>query len=168
MLKTIQLKEGVCMLISLRKMILFVSFLGLLFVSACVQKTQNLSKEAESWRVPVKAGKDEGTVDKEFFKTLIDSRPDNIAIVDVRTPQEFQNGHIKGAINIPVNDIYKDCNLVVSKLPKNKDIIFVCVSGNRSEEIYFGLKEDCKYPEINRLFFLDAHVDYTGGKFEIR
>jgi hypothetical protein len=34
--------------------------------------------------------------------------------------------------------------------------------------MYFGLKEDCKYPEMNRLFFLDAHVDYSSGKCEIK
>lgn len=118
--------------------------------------------------VAVKAGKDEGTVDKEFFKTLIDNRPGNILIVDVRNPQEFQNGHINGAINIPVDDIYKDCSLVTSKLPGDKYVIFVCVSGGRAGEMYFGLKEDCKYPETDRLFFLDAHVSYAGGKCEIK
>jgi 3-mercaptopyruvate sulfurtransferase SseA len=119
--------------------------------------------------VPVKAavikpGKEEGTVDVEFFKTLIDERPDDILIVDVRSEREFNSGHIKGAININVDDIYKDCSLVSSKLPKDKYIIFMCSTGGRAGEMYFGLKEDCNYPHMDKLFFLDANVDCSSGK----
>lgn len=126
------------------------------------------SEKTASAPSAIKLGADEGTVDKEFFKTLIDERPDNIVIVDVRSPSEFATGHVKGAINIPVDDMYKDCNNVTSKLPKDKYVIFMCASGGRAGEMYFGLKEDCKYPEMNRLFFLDAHVDYSSGKCEIK
>ncbi|MBC7195768.1 MAG: sulfurtransferase, partial [Deferribacterales bacterium] len=126
------------------------------------------AKTAAPTASAIKAGADEGTVDKEFFKSLIDSRPDNIVIVDVRSPSEFQAGHVNGAINIPVDDMYKDCNLVTSKLPKDKYVIFMCATGGRAGEMYFGLKEDCKYPEMSRLYFLDAHVDYSSGKCEIK
>lgn len=123
--------------------------------------------------VPVKAavikpGKEEGTVDVEFFKTLIDERPDDILIVDVRSEREFNSGHIKGAININVDDIYKDCSLVSSKLPKDKYIIFMCSTGGRAGEMYFGLKEDCNYPHMDKLFFLDANVDFSSGKCVIK
>lgn len=93
---------------SLRKMILFI--LGLLIISACVQKTVNSPKKSEPWRVEIKAGKDEGTVDKEFFKTIVDQLLDN---KQVTTPKKFEYSHIKEAINISVKEIYKDCNLVV-------------------------------------------------------
>lgn len=50
-------------------------------------------------------------------------------ILDVRTKGEFQGGHIKNAINIPVDSISSN----LSKL-KNKDkpIITCCASGMRS------------------------------------
>jgi rhodanese-related sulfurtransferase len=96
----------------------------------------------------VKMGADEGTVDTEFFKTLIDSRPANITIVDVRSPAEFQNGHINGAVNIDVNKMYKEG----------------CASGGRAGEMYFGLVEDCGFAEKDRISFLDAHVNFAGGK----
>jgi len=126
------------------------------------------TKAAAATDSAIKAGSDEGTVDKEFFKTLIDSRPDNIVIVDVRTPSEFQNGHVEGAINIPVDDMYKDCGLVTSKLPKDKYVIFMCATGGRAGEMYFGLKDDCKYPNMDKLFFLDAHIDYSSGKCVVK
>lgn len=50
-------------------------------------------------------------------------------IIDVRSPQEFDRGHIKGSKNIPVNIIQREVNSI-KKL--NKPIITVCQSGARS------------------------------------
>lgn len=50
-------------------------------------------------------------------------------IIDVRSPQEFDRGHIKGSKNIPVNIIQREVN-AIKKL--NKPIITVCQSGTRS------------------------------------
>lgn len=49
-------------------------------------------------------------------------------IVDVRTPGEFKNGHVKGSINVPLDTLSKSMN----KIPKNKPVITCCASGNRS------------------------------------
>ena len=50
-------------------------------------------------------------------------------IVDVRTPGEFNSGHIKGSLNIPLDQIgTKIAFLKGKKVP----IITVCRSGNRS------------------------------------
>ncbi|WKV12109.1 rhodanese-like domain-containing protein [Marivirga harenae] len=60
------------------------------------------------------------------MKALVD---EGAIIVDVRTKGEFQQGHIKNAMNIPVDSIGSN----LSKL-KNKDktIITCCASGMRS------------------------------------
>lgn len=49
-------------------------------------------------------------------------------ILDVRTPSEFQSGHIKGAINIPLDQLSSK----LSKLKKDTAIITCCASGMRS------------------------------------
>jgi len=49
-------------------------------------------------------------------------------ILDVRTKGEFQGGHVKGAINIPLDQLRSN----IGKLDKNKAIITCCVSGMRS------------------------------------
>ena len=49
-------------------------------------------------------------------------------IVDVRTPAEFNGGHIRGAINIPLQGIEKN----LGKLKKDQVIITCCASGMRS------------------------------------
>ena len=50
-------------------------------------------------------------------------------ILDVRSKEEFAGGHVKGAINIPVDTLSGN----VSKLgDKNTYIITCCMSGGRS------------------------------------
>jgi rhodanese-related sulfurtransferase len=49
-------------------------------------------------------------------------------ILDVRTKGEFQSGHLRNSINIPVDKL--EGNL--KKLDKNKPIITCCASGARS------------------------------------
>ena len=51
----------------------------------------------------------------------------NYVIVDVRTKEEYDTGHVKDAINIPVDTINDKV-----ELDKNKTIIVYCRSGKRS------------------------------------
>jgi phage shock protein E len=60
------------------------------------------------------------------FKQLI---ADGALVVDVRTPAEYNSGHIKGSINIPV-DMIK--GKVGELKQKNQTIITCCRSGARS------------------------------------
>lgn len=49
-------------------------------------------------------------------------------ILDVRSNGEYQGGHIKGSINIPVDTLKSN----LGKLKKDKPIITCCASGMRS------------------------------------
>ena len=49
-------------------------------------------------------------------------------IIDVRTRGEFSSGHIKGSVNIPLNEL----SAHAKKLKQNKSIIVCCASGIRS------------------------------------
>jgi phage shock protein E len=51
-------------------------------------------------------------------------------VIDVRTVQEFQAGHIDGALNIPHTDIAQD--IFKAKVNKDDHVILYCRSGNRS------------------------------------
>ena len=53
-----------------------------------------------------------------------------MSVIDVRTPGEFAQGHIQGAVNIDVEDAAFATN--IGKLPKNKPYFVYCRSGNRS------------------------------------
>jgi phage shock protein E len=49
-------------------------------------------------------------------------------IVDVRTRSEYASGHVKGSVNIPLNELSSQAN----KIKKNSPIITCCASGMRS------------------------------------
>lgn|SRR5664280_1350192 len=59
-------------------------------------------------------------------------------ILDVRTNGEYQAGHIKTSINIPVDKLEQN----IKKLNKNKPIITCCASGSRSAYAMSFLKSN--------------------------
>lgn len=70
---------------------------------------------------------------KEDYKTLVKN---GAKVLDVRTRAEYASGHIKGSINVPLNEL--------GKLPKNikpgDSIITCCASGMRSAAAKSQLK----------------------------
>ncbi len=57
-------------------------------------------------------------------------------LLDVREEYEYQDGHIKGAINLPLREILEKKDT----LPKDKDIYVYCRSGHRSTDAVNFLK----------------------------
>lgn len=63
---------------------------------------------------------------KVDFKALVSS---GAIILDVRTPEEFKNGHINGSVNIPVQILQ---GKIADLKKKGKPVVAVCRSGARS------------------------------------
>ena len=71
-------------------------------------------------------------------------------IIDVRSSVEFNSGHIKGSINIPLQNIQNN----LSKIKRDKPVITCCASGMRSASAKSILKSNgykhvrcpCLYP----------------------
>ena len=53
---------------------------------------------------------------------------DGVVFVDVRRPDEYAEGHIKGAVFMPVDDVLTR----VDELPDDKKLLFICAVGVRS------------------------------------
>jgi len=68
-----------------------------------------------------------GLSPKVDFKELLRN---GAQLVDVRTKAEYQQGHLKGSVNIPLNILSNQ----TSKLKKDKPIITCCASGMRSAQ----------------------------------
>lgn len=60
------------------------------------------------------------------FKAL---KENGAIIIDVRSPQEFDGGHIQGSKNIPLDKIQRELTAIKNM---GKPIITVCKSGARS------------------------------------
>jgi len=73
----------------------------------------------------------------DFFKNLLTPGPktdykelvaNGAQIVDVRSKGEYQSGHLKGSVNIPLQVLPQN----LSKIRKDKPVIVCCASGMRS------------------------------------
>ena len=67
---------------------------------------------------------------KEIYETR------DITLVDVRTPLEFKEGTIVGAINIPMNEVVAK----IDELKKMEPLVVFCRSGSRSEKVMHYLR----------------------------
>ena len=66
------------------------------------------------------------------------TQPD-VQLVDVRTPEEFSQGHIENAVNIDF--MADDFDAKVANLDKEKPVMVYCKSGGRSAKASARLKE---------------------------
>lgn len=73
---------------------------------------------------------------KEFY-TKFSTEPDKYMLVDVRSPSVYTSAHAKGAINIPIENLYDERNT----LPRNgKQIALICTTG-RLAAVGYGYLE---------------------------
>ena len=71
------------------------------------------------------------------FNATIENK--SVQLIDVRTPEEFKEGHIKNAGNINFYD--SDFLTQMNTLDKNKPLYIYCRSGGRSGKAATQLKE---------------------------
>jgi len=65
---------------------------------------------------------------------------DSELVLDVRTPAEFRNGHVPGAVNIPVDAL--GSHLADLEPHRAETIYVICESGNRSARAAVVLREE--------------------------
>lgn len=74
---------------------------------------------------------------KQFAENVMGKQ---VQLVDVRTPDEFNNQHIENAVNYNINDsVAFDTN--AAKLDKNQPVYVYCLSGGRSSRAASKLQE---------------------------
>ena len=65
---------------------------------------------------------------------LLQNPPQGLVIVDVRTPAEFREGHLPGAVNM---DYFGGpFETQIKSLPKTAPVLLYCRTGNRSGSAY--------------------------------
>lgn len=112
MIKSKELKE-----VSALKKLIFI-ILALMFCTACGQDKEN-SQEVVYVNITAQQAKE-----------IMDSR-EGYVILDTRTQQEYDEGHIPGAILIPHDEILEKAETVLTD--KNQLILVYCRSGRRSK-----------------------------------
>ncbi len=100
-----------------------IKYMFLLFVSLVLTMGCKSSNDAEA-------------LDLETISSLLDQS--STKIIDVRTPEEYEDVHIPGAINYPIESLQDS----LTYLDRTEDIIVVCRTGNKSSQAKKLLKEN--------------------------
>lgn len=88
-------------------------------------------------------------VDTEELKKILSSANLNQVVIDVREPDEYHSGHIPGVPLVPMQMIPN----LLDGFDKKKEYIFVCRSGNRSQNVSLFMKQQG----------FDSVVNFDGG-----
>ncbi|HEY0744220.1 MAG TPA: rhodanese-like domain-containing protein [Chryseosolibacter sp.] len=102
----------------------FAFLIGVLVVTSCKEKKEQ---------------SDTGVLSAEAFDDAILSTSNEI-ILDVRTPEEFSEGHIPNAMLINLRD--EDFKTQIRKIDKQLPIYVYCASGVRSDKAATILKDE--------------------------
>ena len=88
--------------------------------------------EPFEWKPPA------GAMYKEEFEALARNTPDDVVILDVRSPAEYMKSMVPGALTIPIDTLRER----LDELPKDKTIVAYCQAANRNLMAYRMLTEN--------------------------
>lgn len=99
-----------------------------------------------------------GIQTENSFATIESAMNSGSPLIDVRTPEEFIAGHIKGAINLPLSDIQSGS---FPATPKDKIVYVYCRSGNRSSQAS-KILNDAGYTHVSDLGAMTSVIAMGG------
>jgi rhodanese-related sulfurtransferase len=117
----------------LNNIILFAALLGVLFLLIKAELDHQANK---------------GLLLSSAMAIRLMNNHDDALILDLRTPAEYKNGHIKGAKNAPLADFAKSIENFSSY--KDKPVLIYCNSGNTATRALKLLK-NAGFEKINNL-----------------
>ncbi len=102
---------------------------------------------------PKQASAEKTTITKDVTPDeaalLVTGKPAAALVLDVRTPDEFAEGHIPGATN--VDFLGDDFEKQIAALPADRPLIVHCAAGNRSSKAVAKLAATGKFAQILHL-----------------
>jgi rhodanese-related sulfurtransferase len=114
-------------MLRIRLLFLLMSLLSGIIVTSCTSKADTQSEENTT--SDTSGDLSDRFLDKETFASRI--KKGDAVVIDVRMPQEFEQGHIEGAINI---DFFNpEFKYQLLELKKNKEYYLYCKNETRSK-----------------------------------
>lgn len=105
----------------MKRALLLALMLVCLIMAVGCQKTEDAAKDGVSH------------ITGEELMSIITDTPDEYTIIDVRSSEQYNEGHVQGAMNISIDDIKSDISLV-DKL-SDKKVVLICNTGNKSGQV---------------------------------
>lgn len=107
-------------------------------------------------------------VTSEELKAMIEANTPGLVVIDTRTPEEYQEVHIKNAINIPVQKLENDKSLL--QAPKDARLVFYCngvKSGKAAKvAVELGCKDISVLVEGMPVWEEKGYAVYAGPEYE--
>lgn len=104
-----------------------------------------------------------GALDPAEATRLMDTLGDKLAVIDVRTEQEYAQGHVPGARLLPIQSLREQ----MDQVPADGPVLLLCRTGRRAEAAYDMIRET--YPQKNNLWFLKGIPVYgSDGSFTFK
>ena len=97
-----------------------------------------------------------GSLTPEQGMTLLEKQ-EGLTVLDVRTKREFDEGHVPGALHIPVGELMERA----AEVPEGP-VLIVCRSGRRAKNAAVMLVRGGRAPE--GLWYLSGYADYSGKR----
>ena len=94
---------------------------------------------------------------------LIGTLGDKLTVIDVRTEQEYAQGHVPGARLLPIQTLREH----MDQVPADGSVLLLCRTGRRAEAAYDMIRET--YPQKANLWFLKGIPVYgSDGSFTFK
>ena len=94
---------------------------------------------------------------------LMDTLGDKLTVIDVRTEQEYAQGHVPGALLLPIQTLREH----MGQVPADGSVLLLCRTGRRAEAAYDMIRE--AYPQKKNLWFLKGIPVYgNDGSFTFK
>src|SRR3989339_145903 len=122
----------------------------IMFIAACADKTARTTVPEKTPEISMLTAVN--------FREAIKKNDANSVLLDIRTPEEYSQGHIKGSRNI---DFYSaDFKDQLSVLDKSKTYLIYCRSGNRTRAATAIMRE----LGFNKIIVLEnGIIDWSGN-----
>ncbi|UCZ52013.1 rhodanese-like domain-containing protein [Bacillus shivajii] len=88
-------------------------------------------------------------INQDELKKVLEEKNENTVVIDVREPDEYESGHIPGVPLMPMHTVPS----LIEGFNKDKEYVFICRSGNRSQNVSMFLKEHG----------IDKVINFDGG-----
>ena len=106
----------------------FVAFVATVFTAAASIADQAGPTPGQLASAPAAAGASLPLISPQALLERQSKKDPSLFVLDVRTPKEFAEGHVPGAVNVPYDQIASQLALI----PKDRDVVLYCRSGRRT------------------------------------
>lgn len=104
------------------------------------------------------------------LQSLLATNPD-LLLIDVRTPVEFAEAHVQGALNLPLDQLQPRAIVHDANLPKEASVYILCRSGARAAKAAEKFTQDgfnqAVVVEGGTLAWIEAGLPVTRGKVKV-